>query len=149
MTEKIQVIYGPNLNLLGRREATHYGNLSLADIDSALKKLALELCVELSFFQSNLEGELINQIHQCGVLAVNGILINPGGYGHTSIALRDALAAVALPFVEVHMSNIYAREEFRHKTYLSDLAAGIVIGLGSNSYALGLRGLVDRVRNSS
>ncbi len=146
---KILVIHGPNLNLLGRREATIYGATSLADVNQQLEGLARQLGASTEAFQSNIEGELVERIQKCMGSDIAGILINPAAYGHTSIALRDALKAVELPFVEVHISNTYAREEFRHKTYLSDIASGIVVGFGVNSYLLGLRGLIEHVQRKS
>ncbi len=143
---KALVIHGPNLNLLGRREANFYGASSLSEINLALTALGKEVGVDVICYQSNIEGELVEKIQKCMGSQVDGILINPAAYGHTSIALRDALKAVDLPFVEVHMSNIHAREEFRHKTYLSDFASGVVIGFGADSYLLGLRGLVERLK---
>ncbi len=142
----IQVIHGPNSNLFGRREPELYGVTTLVEIDQQLSVLAKELGTDISFFQSNIEGELVNKIQDCLSTGAGGILINPTAYGHTSIALRDALKAVSLPFVEVHISNIHAREEFRHKTMLSDLAVGVVIGFGIDSYLLGLRGLVQKLK---
>ena len=143
----IQVIHGPNLNLLGQRETSVYGTMTLSDINSRLLELSQELRLDLQIMQSNSEGEIIECVHKAGKNNLNGILINPAGYGHTSIALRDALLAVALPFVEVHISNIYAREPFRHKTYLSDVAGGVILGFGVNSYLLGLRGLAELLRH--
>lgn len=139
----VLVINGPNLNLLGKREADIYGSTSLSEINVALTELGKELGLSVTCYQSNIEGELVERIQQCMGGEVDGILINPAAYGHTSIALRDALKAVALPFVEVHMSNIHAREEFRHKTYLSDCASGVIVGFGVDSYLLGLRGLAN------
>lgn len=129
--------------MLGRREPGLYGSFTLADLSAKLEKLAKELSVQLEFFQSNHEGALIDKIHTTSESDVAGVLINPGAYGHTSIALRDAFLAVGKPFVEVHISNIYRREEFRHKSYLSDVAAGCVVGFGMDSYVLGLRGLAQ------
>ncbi len=138
---KVLSITGPNLNLLGLREPEVYGSTTLEEIHRELKSLASELAMELEVVQSNSEAILLETIHGCFDSDVSGILINPGAYGHTSIALRDALKAVGVPFVEVHISNIYNRETFRHKTYLSDIASGVVIGFGKDSYMLGLRGL--------
>lgn len=129
--------------MLGKREPGLYGSFTLADLSAKLEKLAKELSVQLEFFQSNHEGALIDKIHTTSESDVAGVLINPGAYGHTSIALRDAFLAVGKPFVEVHISNIYRREEFRHKSYLSDVAAGSVVGFGMDSYFLGLRGLAQ------
>lgn len=141
----IQVLHGPNLNLLGSREPTIYGRVGLAEIDRSLRELAGELGVELDCFQSNHEGELIECIQRSTSSA--GFLINPAGLGHTSVALRDALLAVGLPFVEVHCSNIVARESFRHQTFLGDVAQGVIMGFGADSYPLGLRALVAHLRS--
>ncbi len=142
----ILVLHGPNLNRLGRREPEVYGSATLADIDDALKTQAGAAGIGLDTFQSNHEGVLIDRIHAAGDAGVSGILINPGGLTHTSVALRDALLAVAIPFVEVHLSNVHAREPFRRHSYLSDVAIGVVSGFGAESYALGLRGLLARLR---
>ena len=140
---KVLVIHGPNLNLLGQREPGTYGTTTLADIDQSLRDLGKESSVAVDSFQSNIEGELVNAIHKAANSGIDGIIINPGAYGHTSIALRDALLAVNIPFIEVHISNTYAREAFRHKTYLSDIASGIIIGFGTKGYLLALRGLTQ------
>jgi 3-dehydroquinate dehydratase II len=145
----IQVITGPNLNLLGTREPSIYGSETLADIIVRCRELAKELGAELDDFQSNHEGELVEKIQQCMGIKCDGILINPAAYGHTSIAMRDAFQAVRIPFVEVHLSNVHAREEFRRHSMLSDLASGIVIGFGADSYLLGLRGLIDKIQRQS
>ena len=136
------LINGPNLNLVGKREPTIYGALTLEEIQKKLLILADELDVKLEFFQSNSEGEMIDCI-QNNSDSIDGILINAGAYTHTSIALRDALLGVAIPYVEVHLSNIYSREEFRHKSFLSDKALGLVCGFGANSYQLALLGIVS------
>lgn len=141
---RILVLQGPNLNLLGAREPQLYGSATLADITSALDGLAAELGVSIEHFQSNWEGALIDRVQQA-IGHADGVLINPGGLTHTSVALRDALAAARLPFVEVHLSNVHAREPFRRTSMLSDLAAGVVVGFGPTSYTLGLRGLVSRL----
>ena len=138
------LINGPNLNLVGKREPAIYGSLTLEDIQEDLLNLARELEVRLKFFQSNSEGEMVDFI-QTSSASIDGILINAGAYTHTSIAIRDALLGVAIPFVEVHMSNIYTREEFRHKSFLSDKALGLVCGFGSNSYRLALQGIVSHL----
>jgi len=148
---KILVLNGPNLNLLGARETSTYGKTSLAEIESRLVKLAKDISaanskdLELEFKQSNVEGELVNIIQSCLGAEIAGVVINPGAYGHTSIAIRDAFLAIAMPFVEVHVSNVYAREPFRHKSYLSDVAVGVIAGFGANSYELGLRALYDHL----
>ncbi|GDX78583.1 3-dehydroquinate dehydratase [Deltaproteobacteria bacterium] len=138
---RVLVLHGPNLNLLGAREPTTYGRVTLAEIDARLHNLAGERGATCECLQSNHEGALVDAIH-----AANGrfdaILINPGGLTHTSVVLRDALLAVGLPFVEVHLSNVHAREPFRHHSYLSDVARGVVSGFGAMSYELGLRGLL-------
>lgn len=139
---KILVLHGPNLNLLGTREPEIYGGETLQDVDNGLNSLAQELSVELDTFQSNHEGELIDRIHAAREQGVCGILINPGGLTHTSVALRDALAAVTIPAVEVHLSNVHARESFRHHSYISPVAVGQICGFGVASYHLALRGLV-------
>lgn len=138
---RILVIHGPNLNLLGRREPAVYGTQTLADIDSMLEVSAKELGVEIELFQSNHEGELIDRIQE-SMGMVSGILINPGGFTHTSVALRDALAATDLPIVEVHLSNVYAREAFRQKSFVSAIAVGVISGLGADGYRFGLEALV-------
>ncbi|MFN2377803.1 MAG: type II 3-dehydroquinate dehydratase [Candidatus Binatia bacterium] len=134
------VIHGPNLNMLGTREPEVYGSATLADIDAALAKLAAELGWEIECFQSNGEGELVTRIQQAATRNA-GILINPGAYTHTSVAIRDAIAAVAVPTVECHLSNIHKREEFRHRSLIVGVAVGQVMGFGADSYLLGLRAL--------
>ena len=136
--KKILVLHGPNLNLLGTREPEHYGRDTLAQIDARLQKQAAAAKVELSTLQSNAEAELVERIHQAGKEGVSFILINPAAFTHTSVALRDALAGVAIPFVEVHLSNVFAREPFRHHSYFSDLAVGVISGLGPKGYELAL-----------
>lgn len=144
---KIAVIHGPNLVLLGRREPEVYGRETLADVDRALTELARDLGIEVETFQSNHEGDILDFIHR-NAAAVDGFLVNPGALTHTSIALRDALLGVSLPFVEVHISNTQAREPFRRHSYLADVAAGVVSGFGVPGYLLGLRGLVARITGS-
>jgi 3-dehydroquinate dehydratase-2 len=138
LPKTILVLHGPNLNLLGMREPQHYGISSLDDINQALLTRGAAVGVGVENFQSNHEGALIDRIHQAGRDGVDFILINPAGYTHTSVALRDALAAVAIPFVEVHLSNVHTREPFRHHSYFSDLAIGVIAGLGSQGYELAL-----------
>jgi len=144
---KILVINGPNLNLLGQREPGVYGADTLDAVLARLTALAIDLGVHLETFQSNHEGALIDRLH-AAMGVVDGVLINPGAYTHTSIALRDAFLATRLPFVEVHLSNVYAREAFRHKSLLADIARGQIMGFGPDSYMLGLRGLVDGLRRA-
>lgn len=147
-TLKIGVLHGPNLNLLGQREPDLYGHDTLADVDRAVSALARELGARTESFQSNIEGDLVERI-QSMAPEVHGLLVNAGAYTHTSIALRDALIGVELPFVEVHLSNVHAREPFRHQSYLADRAVGVVAGFGGTSYLLALRGLVAHLRAAS
>ncbi len=142
---RIAVLHGPNLNLLGQREPEVYGRETLAEIDERLRTLAGELAVELEIAQDNGEGALIDRI-QALAGRVDAFLINAGAYTHTSVALLDALVGVGRPFVEVHLSNIHGREEFRRRSILAPRAAGIVMGFGAESYLLGLRGLVALLR---
>lgn len=141
---KILVIHGPNLNMLGKREPEIYGAETLEDVNASLEKLAAELSVEVEFFQSNAEGELVARIQQASS-EFQAIMINPGAYTHTSIAIRDAILSSGLPVAEVHISNVHKREEFRHKSYVSGVALGVVTGFGIDSYFLGLRGLVSHL----
>ncbi|HEX7381237.1 MAG TPA: type II 3-dehydroquinate dehydratase [Nevskiaceae bacterium] len=138
------LLNGPNLNLLGTREPETYGYTTLAEIEAQLVDAAARLGHRLSCFQSNHEGALIDRIHAAKREGVACIVFNPGGYTHTSVALRDALLGVSIPFIEVHLSNIHAREPFRHHSYLSDVAAGLVIGFGTDGYQLALCG-ADRL----
>lgn len=132
------LINGPNLNLLGSREPGVYGATSLAAVESRLNELAAELGHELTTFQSNAEHEIVDRIQQAGTAQVDYILLNPGAFTHTSIAVRDALLAVDIPFIEIHLSNVFAREDFRHKSYFSDIAAGCIFGLGAYGYELAM-----------
>ena len=134
MAKNLLLLNGPNLNLLGIREPEVYGSTTLADIESAAKAQAASAQAVLTSFQSNHEGALIDRIHAAREDKVDAIIINPGGLTHTSVALRDALAGVAIPFVEVHISNIHKREAFRHKSFLSDIAVGVICGLGTEGY---------------
>ena len=136
--KKIIVIHGPNLNLLGKREPDTYGRVTFDELNSMLRKAALKAGVELGIAQSNHEGEIVDIIQKADG-NFEAIIINPGAYTHTSIAIRDAIAAVGIPTVEVHISNIYKREDFRHKSYISEVAAGVISGFGINSYMLGIR----------
>lgn len=144
--KKILVLHGPNLNLLGLREPEIYGHVGLAHIDAALQQIAADSGFELATFQSNHEGTLIDRIHQALADGFAGLIINPGGLTHTSVSLRDAVAGVALPTVEVHLSNIHAREEFRRHSYLAPVAIGQVSGFGPLSYQLGLQALIHRLQ---
>ncbi len=139
MAQHILVLHGPNLNLLGTREPAVYGHHTLHDIDSRLSELAAAAGAQCIAFQSNHEGELVDRIHAARQDGTDFILINAGAYTHTSVAVRDALAAVAIPFVEVHLSNVHRREAFRHHSYLSDLAVGVVVGLGAFGYEAALQ----------
>ena len=141
---KILLLHGPNLNLLGTREPAVYGTITLSQIDDRLRNIAKQAGVDLMSFQSNGEGTLIDRIHAAKLEGVGFIVINPGAYTHTSIALRDALAAVAIPFIEVHISNVHAREEFRKHSYLSDLAVGVITGLGADGYEFALEAAIRR-----
>ncbi len=136
---KLLVINGPNLNLLGLREPGVYGSTTLADLEGQCLRTAQSLGHELAVYQSNSEGALVERIHAARVEAVDFIVINPGAYTHTSVALRDALLGVAITFIEVHISNVYAREAFRQHSYLSDIALGVITGLGTQGYELALR----------
>lgn len=140
--KNLLVLHGPNLNLLGLREPEVYGSLSLNEIDQRLKKLATILGFEIKIKQSNSEGELIDLLHQASEWA-DGVVFNPGGYTHTSVALRDAIASIGIPVVEVHLSNISAREKFRQNSLLAGVCAGSIMGFGWQSYALGLRAFVE------
>jgi 3-dehydroquinate dehydratase-2 len=142
---RILVLQGPNLNMLGVREPGVYGSTTLADIHQAMLDRARASGAMLESFQSNHEGELIDRIHSAYAEQVDFIIINPAGFGHTSVALRDALAAVAIPFVEVHISNVHAREAFRHHTYLSSLAVGVICGLGAEGYQYALDFALSRL----
>lgn len=143
---RIQVIHGPNLNLLGTREPGHYGVATLADINQQLLSLADQLGAELTTYQSNHEGELVDYIQKASSENIDAIVINPAAYTHTSVALRDALLATRIPFVEVHLSNIHKREEFRHRSLLVDAAIGTVAGFGPSSYTMALRGIIEHLR---
>jgi len=139
---KILVLHGPNLNLLGTREPEIYGSMSLGDINTRLLELGKEFGAELKCLQSNHEGALIDTLQDAQTWA-EGVLFNPGGYTHTSIALRDAIAAMKIPVLEIHLSNVYAREEFRHHSMISGVCKGKIVGFGWRSYTLGLRALAD------
>ena len=142
---KILLINGPNLNLLGTREPAVYGSTTLADVESMARAEAASLGAELLTFQSNHEGALVDRVHAARDERVEFIVINPGAYTHTSVALRDALAGVAIPFFELHISNVHRREPFRHHSYLSDIAEGVIVGLGVMGYRLAVRAAVEKV----
>ncbi|MDR2128011.1 MAG: type II 3-dehydroquinate dehydratase [Burkholderiaceae bacterium] len=139
---KLLVLHGVNLNMLGQREAAHYGAATLAEVDAALQKLARELAVQVECFQTNHEGALCERIHQAHRDGVDGVLINAGAWTHTSLAIGDALAILKCPVVEAHMSNIHAREPFRHHSHVAAVAVGQICGFGVDSYLLGLRALI-------
>lgn len=139
MARRILVLHGPNLNLLGTREPGIYGSRTLAQIDTGLAEVAAELGVALTAWQSNHEGALVDRIQAAAADGTDFIIINAGAYTHTSVAIRDALAGVAIPFVEVHLSNLFKREPFRHHSYLSDIAVGLISGLGPDGYEAALR----------
>ncbi len=141
----IPVLHGPNLNLLGMREPAIYGHTTLADIHAAMEARARANSIRLESFQSNHEGELIDRVQSAREQNVAFIIINPAGYTHTSVALRDALAAVAIPFIEVHLSNIHSREPFRRHSYFSDMATGVIAGLGAQGYTLALEAALMRL----
>jgi 3-dehydroquinate dehydratase-2 len=142
---KILIIHGPNLNLLGKREPEIYGKTTLDEVNSLLKKEAETLGIEIDFFQSNSEGEIVTRI-QSAMGKFDGMVINPGAYTHTSVAIRDAVASTGISTVEVHISNVYKREEFRQKSFISGVAVGVISGFGVDSYLLGLRGLVSYLK---
>ncbi len=142
---KVLVLNGPNLNLLGTREPGVYGNATLADIEATLRREGAAAGAQVECFQSNHEGALIDRIHAAREGGVGFILINPGGLTHTSVALRDALAGVAIPFVEVHLSNVHQREPFRHHSYLSPIAVGVICGFGASGYSMALQFACQRL----
>ncbi|MDQ6956652.1 MAG: type II 3-dehydroquinate dehydratase [Mariprofundaceae bacterium] len=144
---KILVMHGPNLNLLGTREPETYGSQTLSDINAELLALGDSLNAKISTYQSNHEGELVDRLHQAERDKLDGIIINPAAYTHTSVALRDALLAIQIPFIEVHLSNVHQRESFRHESFLSDVASGIITGFGNTSYMLALHGLITKLQN--
>lgn len=145
MPRPFLLINGPNLNLLGTREPAKYGHTTLAQVEQMVREEGSRLGVAVACFQSNHEGAIVDRIHAARTEGVQGVVINPGAYTHTSIAIRDALAGTALPFAEIHISNVHAREPFRHHSFLSELAAGVVIGFGVEGYLLALRGLVKKI----
>ena len=146
--KKIQVINGPNLNMLGKREPELYGSLTLDQINTDLVQQAIPLGVEIDFFQSNHEGAIVDKIHEIFDENIAGVMINPGALTHTSIALRDALLLLSCPIVEIHLSNIYKREAFRHKSMLADIVTGQVAGFGHYGYQMALNALANMVNES-
>lgn len=142
---QILVLHGPNLNLLGTREPEVYGATTLEQINTGLADFAAQRGAQLSAFQSNHEGALIDRVHAARTDGTAFVIINPGAYTHTSVALRDALAGVALPFIEVHLSNVHRREPFRHHSYFSDIAEGVIVGLGAAGYRLALEAALERL----
>jgi len=144
----ILVLHGPNLNLLGQREPTHYGNTTLESINQALTEQAASHNFNIMTFQSNAEYQLLEKIHSAAQESIDFIIINPAAFTHTSVALRDALLAVAIPFIEVHLSNVHAREPFRQHSYFSDVAVGVISGLGAEGYTLALQAALSILSNS-
>lgn len=144
----ILVMHGPNLNLLGTREPAQYGSTTLVEIDQRLRDKAKVAGVALESFQSNTEGALIDRVHLAAEMGVDFIVINPAAYTHTSVALRDAFAGVAIPFIEVHLSNVHAREAFRSESYFSDLAVGVICGLGVDGYEFALDAAIRRLKTT-
>ena len=148
MSATILVIHGPNLNLLGMREPEVYGSLTLQDINQQLIQKAANSSIGLDTFQSNWEGAIVDRIHQAQQEGIQFIIINPAALTHTSVAVRDALLGVAIPFIEVHLSNVHAREAFRHHSYLSDKAIGVICGLGAKGYAAALDYAIEKINSS-
>lgn len=149
MSSTILVLHGPNLNLLGKREPDVYGHLTLEDINQQLQAQAQKVGIQLQTFQSNWEGALVDRIHQAQTEGVDFIIINPAALTHTSVALRDALLGVAIPFIEVHLSNVHAREAFRHHSYLSDKAVGVICGLGAQGYSFAFSHAAQKIQSST
>jgi 3-dehydroquinate dehydratase II len=146
-TPAILVLHGPNLNLLGTREPEHYGSVTLAGINDQLQSLAKQANVTLETFQSNSEADLVTKIQMLSVNKVDFVIINPAAFTHTSVSIRDALSAVKIPFIEVHLSNVFARESFRHHSYFSDIAVGVISGLGADGYYAALQHAVNLLSN--
>ncbi|MDY6836946.1 MAG: type II 3-dehydroquinate dehydratase [Thermodesulfobacteriota bacterium] len=144
----ILVIHGPNLNMLGRREPTWYGRATLEEIDASIKEAAQEVGMTAETFQSNYEGAIVEKIHQA-IETCDGVIINPAAYTHTSVAIRDALLMLDIPIIEVHLSNIYQRETFRHRSFVSDVATARVAGFGKEGYMMAVRALSDMVKEGS
>lgn len=143
-SKSVLVLHGPNLNLLGLREPEHYGKDTLDSINQSLTEQASKAGVQLETYQSNSEAELIGKVQSLAVKSTDFIIINPAAFTHTSVAMRDALAAVKIPFIEVHLSNVYAREPFRHHSYFTDIAVGVISGLGAQSYSLALAYVINK-----
>ncbi|BCM23774.1 type II 3-dehydroquinate dehydratase [Methyloradius palustris] len=148
-TKSVLVLHGPNLNLLGLREPEHYGKNTLADIDKLLADKAKSAGIALKSFQSNAEAELIDQVQALATEPVDFLIINPAAFTHTSVALRDALAAVRIPFIEIHLSNVYSREAFRHHSYFTDIAVGVISGLGTQGYLSALDYAISQLNSPS
>ena len=146
--KSILVLHGPNLNLLGLREPEHYGNATLSSINQTLADIAKKADVALEAFQSNAEAELVTKIQAIATQPVDFVIINPAAFTHTSVAMRDALSAIKVPFIEVHLSNVYAREAFRHHSYFTDIAVGVISGLGAHGYALALDYAIRHINHS-
>ncbi len=146
--KKIIILNGPNLNLLGEREKDQYGNVTLKDIENECKKYAEKNKILLSFFQTNIEGELVDQI-QDSRKSQDGVIINAGGYTHTSVAIHDALKILKIPIIELHISNVYNREEFRHKSLISKVAKGIICGFGADGYLMSLQAIIKLLENEN
>lgn len=146
--KSVLVLHGPNLNLLGLREPEHYGKATLDSINQALVNKAKAANIELETFQSNAEAELVTKIQSLATKKADFVIINPAAYTHTSVAMRDALAAVKVPFIEVHLSNVYAREAFRHHSYFTDIAVGVISGLGAQGYELALDYAITTLNHS-
>ncbi|WP_036301596.1 type II 3-dehydroquinate dehydratase [Methylotenera sp. L2L1] len=147
-TKSILVLHGPNLNLLGLREPQHYGNATLDSINQTLSNKAKSANIALESFQSNAEAELVDKIQSIATKSVDFVIINPAAFTHTSVAMRDALSAVKVPFIEVHLSNVFARESFRHHSYFTDIAVGIISGLGAKGYELALDFAIEKINHS-
>jgi 3-dehydroquinate dehydratase-2 len=147
-TKSVLVLHGPNLNLLGLREPEHYGKATLESINQALSARAAQAGVALEAFQSNSEAELVGKVQSLAANKADFILINPAAFTHTSVALRDALSAVKIPFIEVHLSNVHARESFRHHSYFSDIAVGVICGLGAQGYSLALEYALNAISST-
>ena len=142
--KSVLVLHGPNLNLLGTREPAHYGNATLADINDSLLHQAKQAGIALEAYQSNAEAEIVAKIQSLAVNKVDFIIINPAAFTHTSVSIRDAISAVNIPFIEVHLSNVYARESFRHHSYFSDIAVGVISGLGAEGYSAALQFAINK-----